>query len=158
MESGNPYEILCFETSLTVQADLELLLSPFLKCWLGVPGTVTVAIAFLITARKPVSSLAVVGSVTISTEVLDEPSLYCCWWGLLLLVSVQHWLITWFITFDLNLDVFRCFKCTKTLFVTGRKSHKMLPSLCIQKGKKPMLPVSRDMLRSQGWGVWFVSV
>lgn len=31
----------------------------------------TVAVAFLITAQKPVSSLAVVGSVTISTEVLD---------------------------------------------------------------------------------------
>lgn len=50
---------------------MNSLLSPFLKCWLRVLGTLTVAVAFLITAWKPVSSLAVVGSVTISTEVLD---------------------------------------------------------------------------------------
>lgn len=109
-------------------------------------------------------SLAVVGSVTIATEVLDGalPGLLLV--RLLLLVSVQHWLITWPITFDLNLDIFRCFTqvldCTKALFCLSQagKATRLLPSLCIQKGEKPMLPVSRDMLRSQGWWVWFVSV
>lgn len=69
-----------------------------------------------------------------------------------------------YVTFDLNLDIFRCFTqvldCTKALFCLSQagKATRLLSSLCIQKGEKPMLPVSRDMLRSQGWWVRFVSV